>query len=123
VTTGIIDWADLLDVTYDDPPHWEIQALVDTEVQRQDERWGVQSHPLIGGSMPWVLRGSYEHFERQYQRVNAQRVEANTLGWDTILLEEVYEALSEKDPEKQIAELVQVAAVAVQAALAIKRAQ
>ncbi|MGL5825583.1 MAG: hypothetical protein ACRCYU_12350 [Nocardioides sp.] len=44
-----------------------------------------------------------------------------TMGWDTILQEEVFEALSESNPEKAVAELIQVAAVAVAAADSLRR--
>jgi hypothetical protein len=47
----------------------------------------------------------------------------NAPGWDVILMEEVYEALAEKDPDRLRAELVQVAAVAVQWIDCINRRQ
>jgi hypothetical protein len=39
---------------------------------------------------------------------------AGNSNWANILLEEVYEAFAETDPEKQREEMIQVAAVAVQ---------
>jgi hypothetical protein len=113
----IID--DLFEV--DTPPSWDILAKVENELQRQDELWGEQNHPFIGGTYGRVPASDYEWAAEYWKVANANRVEQGSLGWDGILLAEVYEALSEADPEKQVEELVQVAAVAINMALSIKR--
>lgn len=70
---------------------------------KQDEKWGVQNHPNGTGYSLFK-----EHADL-YKKLN------NTFGgvWAGILLEEVYEALSERDPNKLREELCQVGAVAV----------
>ena len=89
------------------------------EIDNQDAEWGEQNHPLIGG---WGLRSSkYAAEADRWKYVNGVRVEKKTLGWDGILLEEVYEALGETVPAKQVEELIQVAAVAMQTAASIIR--
>lgn len=96
------------------------------ERQRQDERWGVQNHPVHFGPAQMTARHAlvYQKAADDWKKVNAERVaERNKNGirpdcnaaWDGILLEEVYEALAETDPARQRAELLQVAAVAVAA--------
>lgn len=104
-------------------PLRDVSEAVGMEIDRQNRRWGVQDHPLIGGNMPSVTRGTYVSQAANFKRRNNCRVAAGNLGWDTILLEEVYEALESQTPEGAIEELIQVAAVAMQAVLAIKRAQ
>ena len=91
-----------------------------TERQRQDERWGVQDHDIY---MPgdYDAPAHYAEMAEAWKKANDERVAALTpirpkgeeAAWDGILLEEVYEALSEVDPARQREELIQVAAVAV----------
>jgi DNA mismatch repair ATPase MutL len=97
-------------------------ALLIEELRRQDEKWGEQNHPLIGGFDPELQREEFEAYESELKEVNDLRVEFGTMGWDSILLEEVYEALAATEKAEQITELVQVAAVAIQAAMALERA-
>ena len=96
------------------------------EMERQDEKWGEQNHPLIGGNdVDWWRDRQVAAFagaESYWKRINDRRVEEDTMGWDSILLEEVYEALAATEPADQVTELLQVAAVAIQAAKAIERA-
>jgi hypothetical protein len=81
------------------------------ERRRQDDKWGEQNHPDIG---PRSHADPYPPEEADdWKERNTDRAADGTLSWDGILLEEVYEALSELDPAKLRAELVQVAAVAV----------
>jgi hypothetical protein len=100
----------------------EIEAVV-AELAAQGEKWGVQDHPLIGGfpERENLLRRNYKAREVELQQQNKGRVEADTIGWDSILLEEAYEALSEGDLDKAYVELIQTAAVAINAAASIKR--
>lgn len=86
------------------------------ERQQQDQRWGEQNHPdRQGGVWDHAVRADW------WKRENALRVKTDEIAWDGILLEEVYEALSETDPLLLRAELVQVAAVAAAWAEAIDR--
>lgn len=77
------------------------------ERQRQERKFGVQTHP--DGTL----------LAHSHKRADAARSIcdlATMLGkvtWAHILTEEYFEALDESDPEKLRAELLQVAAVAV----------
>lgn len=112
-------FVDLADMDY--PPSWDMLGRVETEIQEQDETWGEQNHPLVGGRD--LKPSKYEAQADRWKRVNDDRVRLKTLGWDGILLEEVFEALGEADPALQVKELVQVAAVAIQTAMSIERNQ
>lgn len=101
---------------------------VSRERERQDGKWGEQNHPDL-----YLGDRSYSYYQdaADYWKLkNAERVAAeNAKGvpsdrnaaWDGVLLEEVFEALAESDPAKRRAELVQVAAVAVNMIEAIDR--
>lgn len=93
------------------------------EVGRQDAQWGEQNHPFIGGfpERERVLVRNYGAKAAELKGQNNARVQADTMGWDSILLEEVYEALCEKDQERAEYELVQVGAVVVNALLSLRR--
>lgn len=79
------------------------------ERQAQVERFGHQRHPMTYDCAVPL----YELRETLYKdRWEAQRA-AGEITWDTVLLEEVHEALAERKPAKQVEELVQVAAVAL----------
>lgn len=88
------------------------------ELQGQHEKWGVQDHPVHARTS---RRLSYMERARFWKRENDMRARDASLGWDGILLEEVYEALEQSDGTLQRPELIQVAAVAVQAVLALDR--
>lgn len=91
------------------PPMHDLLFRVEQERLAQIKRFGHQHHPMIrDGHRPY-----YEIHEGVYKdRWEAQR-KAGEITWDVVLLEEVYEALIEREPAKQIEELVQVAAVAL----------
>lgn len=86
-----------------------------SERKRQDAKWGEQNHGVIGDhkDVQEDIRLSYAGWEQVYQQINRDRDDQDTMGWDSILLEEVYEALSETDRAKRRKELIEVAAVAV----------
>ncbi|MFI7678533.1 hypothetical protein [Actinophytocola sp. NPDC049390] len=89
---------------------------------RQDERWGEQNHPDLDPRLPrHVPLRDFAAFARHWKAANEYAVSQGAESWDGILLEEVYEALSEEDPAKLRAELIQVAAVAVAWVEAIDR--
>lgn len=92
------------------------------ERNRQGELWGEQNHPDYYSE---PLSPSISHYldnANDWKETNKFRAELSasvgipverSIAWDGILLEEVYEALSETDPKKMRVELIQVAAVAV----------
>lgn len=97
----------------------QVLAAVHGERGLQDARWGEQNHPDV--RHPTAARSVYAKEAWLRKDTNEMRVANGTLAWDGILLEEVYEALSESDPAKLRAELIQVAAVAVAWVEAIDR--
>lgn len=99
-----------------------VGSEVITEVTRQEELRGEQNHPLSPGDGEGY-RLQHDHLMKHWQSLNGYRLAQGQLAWDGILLEEVYEALAERDPEKREAELTQVAAVAVSMILASRRAR
>jgi hypothetical protein len=102
------------------------------ERARQDIKWGEQNHPNGTGPDGLLLDDVTDH-RHGIRRFKALRNDAivqtdlratdGTLTFADILLEEVFEALAEKDPAKLRAELIQVAAVAAQWVEAIDRAE
>lgn len=91
--------------------------LVLQEMHRQDIKWGEQNHPLI--HTEWAA--SYK--EDVYNaRIDCDYyAKEGRVTWGDIILEEVQEALAADTEEDQIEELIQVAAVALQAIASIKR--
>lgn len=86
-----------------------VVALTDVlnERVRQQDKWGEQNHEDGTGNLCFVS-------EADFRRARCESAFADGVGtWTDILLEEVWEALAERDPEKLREELVQVAAVAV----------
>jgi hypothetical protein len=81
----------------------------------QDTKWGEQNHP--DGTGGPVMRQKADEARAQCQYLAAN----GGPDWRAVLLEEAYEALAEDDPAKLRAELVQVAAVAVNWIEAIDR--
>src|SRR5690606_30455678 len=72
-----------------------------------------------GGNI--VVEASWEELRDQTQKHNDAAEEAGQQEWASILLEEVWEALSETDPHQRQQELVQVAAVALNMVDSIQR--
>ena len=98
---------------------------VSEERARQDQKWGEQNHPdgtrddrrmLADVTLPTWGTVCYLARERT-DHLNA----AGEATYLDIMLEEVAEAFSESDPTRLRAELIQVAAVAVQWVEAIDR--
>lgn len=93
---------------------WLALVAVSFERQAQDMRWGEQSHP----------DGTGESFRAMAEEARTRCDAKHKSGrgsWLDILLEEVYEAATESDPDLLRAELIQVAAVAVNWVEAIDR--
>jgi hypothetical protein len=91
----------------DSPFHHAPLDLIRVERERQDEKWGEQNHRDGTGY-------SYERDRENYRKACQQAAAEGVVAWVDILLEEVYEAAAETDPEKLATELIEVAAVAVQ---------
>jgi hypothetical protein len=85
------------------------------EREAQDAKWGEQNHP--DGTGTYGDTDTANYFRHKCQRL----AEKGETSWRYILLEEVMEALEQKDPAKLRAELVQVAAVAIAWVEAIDR--
>ncbi len=99
------------------------RALVDVlaERARQDAKWGQQDHP-DGTGPGTVILGSYADSMAERAKWRTERsATLGTVTFEEILTEEWAEAVAEDDPVKLRAELVQVAAVAVQWVEAIDR--
>jgi len=90
---------------------------VDSERQRQLDKFGDQQHPDMVGdpSAQGDARDRFAEWADNYRAINDGNLDPRDpdtcLDWTGILLEEVYEALAESDPAKLRAELIQVAAV------------
>lgn len=87
---------------------------VAAECAAQDEDWGVRDLP----------DGTGEEWRHQAETARRDRADAAAEGgpaWRHVLLEAVFEALSERDPQRLRAGLIQVAAVVVQWAQALER--
>lgn len=100
-------------------------AEVAEERERQKAKWGEQNHQ--NGTGPDVYPMGYSPFtgaqlRSTSQRQTDRRAAAGAVTFTDILLEEVFEALAEVDPDKLRTELIQVAAVATQWVEAIDRA-
>lgn len=99
-----------------------LNVLVEVAEERhaQDERWGVQDHPVHtpgDATGTQALGKSYSHLERWIKYLFDQGIRS----WALIQLEEIFEALAAPTREQARAEFLQVAAVAVAAVEAIDR--
>lgn len=91
----------------------EVLSKIAAERWHQEEKFPDQRLRLGGGPLvPTMLA--------DVRRINDRHSEDGGATWTTVLMEELYEALLETDPDKQYAEMVQVAAVATRIAENIK---
>jgi hypothetical protein len=91
----------------------EVYKAINEERKRQDARWGVQDHDVAG--MGESRRVFYQQRAEEVKQANDQLVLAGIdPAWDTILLEEIYEAFGADNNDERITELVQVLAVGVE---------
>ena len=107
---------------------------IEAERDRQDARWGVQTHPFDHPDAWWqgvTTRDAAQRRCGDYEIPSEDRAKflcenedmRGTLTWPHILIEEVSEAVSAAgDPVAMRAELVQVAAVAAAMIEALDRA-
>lgn len=92
---------------------------VQSEQDRQEDKWGEQNHANGTGPDHFFLgKGLSAPATNAYLRERATEItddhaKNGRLTYADILLEEVFEAVAEKDPEKLREELIQVAAVSV----------
>ncbi|CAN7265528.1 hypothetical protein LJR186_001207 [Microbacterium foliorum] len=100
-----------------------IEAVV-AERARQEAKWGEQNHPDGTGANIEIVPLWYGEDLAEWAKASTDsHAQDGTVTWGHILLEEVAEAFAESDPELLRAELVQVAAVAVQWVEAIDRSR
>lgn len=97
-----------------------VLAEIMEECEQQFEKWGQQDHPVTSAEDPtgiYLLGRTFRSFEifAKQRFANGER------SWALIELEEIFEALSERDPAKCRAEWIQVAAVAVTAIMSMDR--
>jgi hypothetical protein len=85
---------------------------IKAERKRQNEKWGEQNHPMIFFSAAKNETRLQIEEKLKEHRNNCDIKDFCT--WFDILMEEIYEAFLESEPEKQREEMIQVAAVAVQ---------
>lgn len=97
----------------------DVAEQVLDERRRQDEKWGEQNHPSFPPFSTWPFR--FNRLALQLKEANDRFDKEGKLTWQDILLEEVYEALAETDPDYREAELIQVAAVAMAEVECIRR--
>jgi len=86
----------------------DIFEEIKAERKRQDEKFGEQNHSLRN---KFFDCGHCKGKENFYRKINKK--EDFRFSWLTVLLEEVYEAFSTKNMQKQREEMIQVAAVTV----------
>lgn len=89
----------------------EIISAALAERERQELLWGEQNHPDVSPAEWATRREDHDEEAARWKRLNALRVDHGHLAWDGILLEEVFEGLSEEDPERLTTELIQAMAV------------
>jgi hypothetical protein len=97
----------------------ELSAILEgivKERERQDKKFGVHDHPNGTGE-------KYAHEREYWKGVCDHNFRNGKPAWSLILLEEVYEALSEEDPDKLYDELIQVASVCAAWCASISRVQ
>lgn len=101
-----------------------VLAELAAERARQTAKHGDQSRLPSGTGRDadlWWLSGSFGRLACTARDTTQAHAESGTVSFADILLEEVFEALAEAEPARLRAELVQVAAVAVQWVEAIDR--
>lgn len=89
----------------------KIYSEIDNERQRQDTKWGEQNHPILN---PLKRMVNNKKAADWFRHGCDKAAKDGTISFQHILLEEVYEVFAEDDSAKQRAELIQVAAVAIQ---------
>lgn len=94
---------------------------VAAERERQDEKWGVQNHPMVldgSNNSPedwkWVAEAWKKENDKRVQQGTARGLPKDrNCAWDGILIEEFAETFAEERPGLQYAEAVQTAGVAL----------
>lgn len=106
----------------------DVLLEISREREAQDAKWGQQNHPDGTGPQVSILGLTDVNLDlrtgEELAGIFKRRCQANSPAqdnWRDILLEEVFEALAEKDPAALRTELVQTAAVAVSWVEAIDR--
>ena len=110
----------------------DYNAEVEAEMAAQDDKWGpkevlplhthertLQNPKNYNETMRQMYEDRADDFKRFNDESSSRNGNGGEVGWDTILLEEVYEAVSESDLAKLRIELIQVEAVCRQMRMAI----
>ncbi|MEV0996915.1 hypothetical protein [Nonomuraea sp. NPDC050202] len=98
------------------------EVAIRAELAAQDAKWGEQNHPNgTGPNVAWGLTGRASFLADLAKGLCERYAKEGRLTWLDILLEEVAEAFAENDQERLDAELLQVAAIAVQWRRALRR--
>jgi hypothetical protein len=104
-------------------PLWAVLWEVAQERGRQEAKWGVQDMP--DGTGPREVGPGQPYYYSTMAEIAKQACDvardADDRRMSLVLLEEVFEALAEDDPDALAAELVQVAGVAVKWIQMIRR--
>lgn len=91
-----------------------ILADIEAECRRQLVKWGIQAHPDGTGGSSSVRATPYNLLAQWAKDVCDYNHRCGEDNWESILLEEFFEAMAEKPNSPELeAELIQVAAVAV----------
>lgn len=104
--------------------YWTIQhycALASAERLEQEARWGTQNHPWVNPNITLHEYLGGIHTEEDAKLQVESQVATGTLTYADVLIEEVAEAIAARTAAEAIAELIQVAAVALAAAESIER--
>ena len=105
-----------------------VVILILDEIERQDAKWGMQSHPFVCQTL--TKKGaSIERIAEEYEIPTPNRAKQlceindkrGTLTWLHILQEEVSEAMESKSVQGKKEELIQVAAVCIRAIMDIDK--
>jgi hypothetical protein len=99
----------------------DVLAEIADERERQDAKWGEQSHPDGTGHKKFAAMRDAARAACERAAAHGSVTENGYVTWRHILREEFYEALAETDPKALRAELIQVAAVATAWVEAIDR--
>lgn len=87
----------------------EIFKEIVQERKRQKQKWGIQNHPMFSFESDRMICDISSVI---YKSINDK--ENGGKSWYNILMEEIYEAFSEKDYDKVRQEFIQVLAVVIQ---------
>ncbi|MFC0622794.1 hypothetical protein [Kribbella deserti] len=101
-------------------PYTAAFDLVRDAVKAAHDDHGQRDHPLHGGQIPAKGRTHWAHQAQRWSDANAARHDADRMGWDGLLVHDLYTALGTSDPAEQTAGLAELAATAIHAIAALE---